>query len=140
MMANSESMEILRKEIEASGGPDKYIDSEEEAHVFEKGKTLGIPKDSVEAILNHMCRSGAWTREFDIVRDLEDMLDEVARKYGGIEQKAFDHCISYGVSMNMPRRRATELSVKYVCKSNFKIKKGLLKGDWFKSLREQYGG
>jgi hypothetical protein len=138
-MVDSEKMSRLQKMIETSGGPDKYIDAEEEREIFEHGSSLGIARETVEAVLNHYCRDRDWTREQEILCDLRDTLDEATRDDGAIDRGEFEHCVNYAVSMNMPRKRATELAVRYVSDHHLKIKKKLLQGDWFAPIRDQYG-
>ena len=89
-------------------------------------------------MLNLMCRDGGWTREMDIIDDLLDMLRETTSDDGAIDQKEWEHCINYAVAMNMPRKRAMQLGVKFVDDNRLKVKKKLFGGDWFKPLREHY--
>lgn len=130
--------EALKKEIEARGGPDRYIDQEEEDFIFTHGVKLGMSHANVEAILNHLCRSGDWTREHDILKDLYDILEETTRDDGAIDKKEFEHCVNYAVAMRMPRKRAMELSVRFVQDKDLKIKKRFFGGDWFAPLRDMY--
>ena len=135
---SEEAIEKLRKEIEASGEVDKYIDADEEKAIYSKGDTLGLTSKRVESMLNLMCRDGGWTRELDIIDDLLDILRETTSDDGAIDQKEWEHCINYAVAMNMPRKRAMHLGVKFVSENRLKIKKKLLGGDWFKPLKEHY--
>ena len=135
-MSNRESLASLRTEIEGFGGPDKYIDADEEAQVFEHAKSLGIERPTAEALLNQMCLDGGWTREQEIVNDLQDLLDEAARR-SAISKGDFEHCVNYAVSMNMPRRDAMELSVKYIKSQSLTIKKGFFGKNWFEQIRQQ---
>src|SRR5687768_8838658 len=106
--------ETLRKQIEAVGAPDRYVDADEEAGVFEQGKTLGFDTQQVEMLLNQMCRQNDWTREKDVVQDLYDQLEEATKDDGVISKGEFEHAVNYGVAMHMPRQRATDLSVRYI--------------------------
>jgi hypothetical protein len=135
---SEEAIEKLRKEIEASGEVDKYIDADEEKTIYRKGDGLGLSSTRVESMLNLMCRDGGWTREIDIIDDLLDLLRETTSDDGAIDQKEWEHCINYAVAMNMPRKRAMQLGVKFVADNRLKIKKKFLGGDWFKPLQEHY--
>jgi hypothetical protein len=136
-MNRSENVQKLATHIKGCGGPDKYIDEDEEADIFRKGDELGIKKPTVEAVLNQMCRDDDWTREKEIIEDLKDQLDETTEDDGVIDKNEFEHCVNYAVKMNMPRRRAMELGVQYVIKNNLKIKKSWFV-DWFEPLRQKY--
>jgi hypothetical protein len=136
-MSSRESLAALRTEIEVFGGPDKYIDADEEAQVFERAKTLGIERPTAEALLNQMCLDGNWTREQEIVNDLQDLLDEAA-KGGAISKGDFEHCVNYAVSMNMPRRDAMQCAVKHIKSRSLNIKKGWIGKNWFEEIRRQY--
>ncbi len=133
-----DDIEKLRKEIEASGAVDKYIDADEEKTIYTKGESLGLSSKRVESLLNLMCRDGGWTRELEIIDDLMDMLKETTNDDGAIDQKEWEHCVNYAVAMNMPRKRAMELGVHFVTQNNLKIKKKLLGKDWFQPLKEHY--
>lgn len=137
-MPDAENLSSLRRKIEAYGGPDKYIDTDEEVDVFKSAESLGISKASTEALLNQMCLSGSWTREGQIVTDLHDVLEEATKDDGAIDQKEFEHCVNYAVSMHMPRRRAMELCVRYVGQHRLAIKKGWFGKNWFEEIRKQY--
>jgi hypothetical protein len=137
-MTESEKLTALRREIESYGGPDRYIDEEEEGLVFKKAAKAGVDQAAAEALLNQMCIEEGWTREKDIIPDLEDVLEEATRDDGVIDQKEFEHCVNYAVSMNMPRKRAMQLSVKFILDRKLAIKKGWFKKDWFADIQKQY--
>jgi hypothetical protein len=137
-MATYENIETIRKQIEAAGGPDRYIDEQEEKEIYQKGEGLGVDRATVEALLNQMCRDHRWTRELDVVPDLYDQLEEATKDDGVIDQKEFEHCVNYAVAMNMPRKRAMQLSVKFIQDNQLAIKKGWFGKDWFEPLRRQY--
>jgi hypothetical protein len=137
-MSSKDQLNRLRQEIESRGAPDNYIDEDEEATLFESGKRLGLDRDTVEALLNQMCQSNHWTREKDVVADLRDELSVVAGQSDGIDKKQFEHCVNFAVAMHMPRKRAVELSVRFVVQNQVRIKKGWLAKDWFLPLRRQY--
>lgn len=139
-MSLAESIKTLQKRIQGFGSSDRYIDHDEEQDVFEKGQSLGIDRATVDAILNQICRDNGWIREKDIVPDIYDQLDEATMDDGVIDRKEFDHSINYAVAMNMPRKRAMQLSVKYVLDKRLAIKKSFLGQDWFEPLRRQYPG
>ena len=133
-----EAIEKLRKEIEASGEIDKYIDAEEEEAIYSKADSLGICSTQVESMLNLMCRDGGWQRELEIRDDLYDILRETTSDDGAIDQKEWEHCINYAVSMKMPRKRAMHLGVKFVRDNRLTVKKRIFGPDWFKPLSEHY--
>ncbi len=137
-MASSEDLGTLRKYIEGAGGPDRYVDEEEEQDIFQKGQSLKVDQPTVEAVLNQMCRDNGWTREKEIVADLYDHLDEATKDDGVVDQKEFEHSVNYAVAMNMPRKRAMELSVKFVQDNRLAIKKGFFGKNWFEPLLKQY--
>jgi hypothetical protein len=137
-MADSQNIDALRHKIASYGGPDRYIDTDEEADVFRTAESLGIGKPSAEALLNQMCLDGKWTREVHIIQDLYDVLEEATRDDGVIERNEFEHGVNYAVSMNMPRRRAMELCVQYINQHKLAIKKGWFGKNWFDEIRRQY--
>jgi len=137
-VTSDEDIERLRKEIEAAGSVDKYIDTDEEKSIYARAKAFAISPKRVDSLLNLMCRDGGWTRELDIIEDLSDMLKETTHDDGAIDQKEWEHCINYSVAMNMPRKRAMELGVQFVIQNNLKIKKKLFGKDWFQPLKEHY--
>jgi len=134
----SEEMEKLRTQIKASGGPDRFIDEVEEKQIFDKGRELGIKASTVEAHLNQLCTDNKWTREKEIIEDINDQLIEATKDDGAIDQKEFEHCINYAILLNMPRKRAMQLSVQFVMKEGLKIKKKWLGKDWFEPLKQKY--
>lgn len=136
-MPASEHLKQLRKVIMACGGPDKYIDVDEEADIYDKGKQLRIDRPRVEAILNQLCRDNQWTLENEIIEDVNDQVVGSA-KDGTISEKHFEHCINYAVCLNMPRQRALEITVRSVTKAKLKIKTKLFGKDWFEPLRRKY--
>jgi hypothetical protein len=138
-MTDPDVVASLRADIEGKGAPDKYIDADEEREIYEKGEELGIQRPAVEAVLNQMCQSNSWTRELDIIDDVRDQLEEATKDDGVIDQREFEHCINYAVAMNMPRRRAMELSVEFIQANRLSIKKARFRKDWFEPLRQQYG-
>lgn len=137
-MSTSEKIETLRKQIQGAGGPDRYIDAEEERAVFAKGESLEVDAATIEAVLNQMCRDNGWTRELDIIPDLHDQLEEATKDDGVIDQKEFEHSVNYAVAMNMPRKRAMQLSIKFIQDNRLAIKRGFFGKNWFEPLRRQY--
>lgn len=137
-MSASEQLKQLRKVIMACGGPDKYIDVDEEVDIYDKGKELGIDRPRVEAILNQLCRDNEWTLENEIIEDVNDQVVEATKGDGSISEKQFEHCVNYAVILNMPRQRALEITVQSIIKAKLKIKKKLFGKDWFESLRRRY--
>jgi hypothetical protein len=138
-MVRPEQIDALRKTIASSGAPDRYLDRDDEFQIYKRAKSLNIDPPIVEALLNQMCRDNQWTLERDVIQDLRDHLEVATRDDGAIDRKRFLQCVNCAVRMNMPRKRAMELSVQYVLKHRLAIKKGLFGDDWFDPLRRLYG-
>jgi hypothetical protein len=138
-MARLEQIDALRKTIALLGATYAYIDRDDELEVYRKGKSLHVEPPIVEALLNQMCRDNQWTLEKDVIQDLRDNLEVATRRDGAIDEKRFKQCVNYAATMNMPRRRALELSVEYVLEHRLTVKKGLLREDWFAPLRRRFG-
>lgn len=136
-MSRLDEIAKLKKKIESCAVRDHYIDEDEEAGIFQFGKKLGFDNAGIESVLNQMCRDNQWTREVDIIPDLRDELAVLTRQQGGVEKKQFEHCVNFAISMNMPRKRATHLGVKFVVDNGLKIRKGWFESDWFAPLRQQ---
>jgi hypothetical protein len=137
-MVRLEQIDALRKKIASSGATDRYIDREDELQIYRRGKSLNVEPPVVEALLNQMCRDNQWTLEKDVILDLRDRLEVATRGDHAIDRKRFEQCVNYAVRMNMPRKRAVELSVRYVLEHRLAIKTGLFGGDWFEPFRRQY--
>ena len=138
-MARLEQIDALRKTIALLGATYGYIDRDDELDVYRKGKSLNVEPPIVEALLNQMCRDNQWTLEKDVIQDLRDNLEVATRRDGAIDEKRFKHCVNYAATMNMPRRRALELSVEYVLEHRLTVKKALWREDWFEPLRRRFG-
>lgn len=134
-MVRLEQIDALRKTIASSGATDRYIDRDDELLIYKKGKSLNVEPPIVEALLNQMCRDNQWILEKDVIRDLRDHLEVATRSDRAVDRKRFEQCVNYAVRMNMPRKRAVELSVRYVLEHRLAIKTGLFGGDWFEPLR-----
>ena len=137
-MVRLEQIDALRKTIASSGATDRYIDRDDERQIYKKGKSLNVEPPIVEALLNQMCRDNRWILEKDVIRDLRDQLEVATRSDGAVDRKRFEQCVNYAVRMNMPRKRAVDLSVRYVLRRRLAIKTGLFGGDWFGPLRRPY--
>jgi hypothetical protein len=135
-MAVNPQIEELRNEINARAAPDKYLDEDEERGLFSKERPVNLDRDTIEGLINQMCRDNNWTREKEIVSDLNDLLEGTTRDDGAIDKKEFDHCVNFAVSLNMPRRRAIELSARFVKQNKLVIKKsGWMRSvNWFEEL------
>lgn len=138
-MVRPEDIDALRKSIASSGATDRYIDRDDEFQIYKRGKSLNIEPPIVEALLNQMCRDNQWTMERDVIQDLRDHLEVATRDDGAIDRKRFAQCVNCAVRMNMPRKRAMELSAQYVLEHRLAIRKGLFGDDWFEPLRRLYG-
>jgi hypothetical protein len=135
-----ERIDALRGKIEASGRPDSYISADEERDIFERGQALGLKKREIESALHSLCREQGWTRETQIIQDLKDHLIAATRVNSAVSQKEFYHCVNYGVSMRVPRKRALALCAQFVAEKNLRIKRSWLGlgPDWFGPLRRLY--
>ncbi|MFO7902475.1 MAG: hypothetical protein ACQESR_00950 [Planctomycetota bacterium] len=125
--------------IDGAGGPDKYIDKDEEADIFAQAKSLEIWRGQAEAMLNHRCKQHEWTRETEITYYLRVMLEEATKDDGVIDKKEFDHIVGFAVAVRMPRKDAIRICCRLVREGGWKTEnEGFLKkSDW---LKEYEGG
>ncbi len=140
-VGSKEGQDKLYKIIDGAGGPDKYIDAEEEKDIFTQADELGIWAGQAEAMLNHRCKKHQWTRETEITYYLRVMLEEATKDDGVIDKKEFDHIVGFGVAVRMPRKDAIRISVKLIHEGNWETEKEgrFKKHDWFGEYEQQYG-
>ena len=69
-MVSTEQLNRLRIEIASCAAVDKYLDEDEERQLFSRARQAGLDDDTVEAVINQMCHDKRWTREKEIVADL----------------------------------------------------------------------
>ena len=133
-----ETQQKLYRIIEAAGGPDKYIDAEEEKEIFSKADSMDIWEGQVEAMLNHRCKEHGWTRENEIVYYLRVMLAEATKDDGVIDKKEFDHIVGFAVAVRMPRKDAIRRCCGLIRQGGWKTQgEGLLRNkDWLKEYEE----
>ena len=133
-----EARQKLYRIIDGAGGPDKYIDAEEEKDIFAQADTLDIWKGQAEAMLNHRCKEREWTRESEITHYLRIMLAEATKNDGAIDKKGFEHIVGFAVALRMPRKDAIRICCMLIRQGGWKTqKKGLLKGkDWLKEYEK----
>jgi hypothetical protein len=122
----------LYRIIDGAGGPDMYIDADEERDIFEKAEKLNIWHGQAEAMLNHRCKKHKWTRESDITYYLRVMLEEATKDDGVIDKKEFDHIIGFAAAVRMPRKDAIRICCSLVREAGWETEgEGLLKKrDW----------
>lgn len=114
-----EEQKSLYQYIDGCGGPDKYIDAEEEKDIFVKAEQLSIWAGQAEAMLNHQCKKNRWTRENEITFYLKVMLEEATKDDGVIDKKEFDHIIGFAVAVRMPRQDAIRICCMIVRENNW---------------------
>ncbi len=124
--------------IDGAGGPDKYIDKEEESDIFDQANTLDVWKGQAEAMLNHRCKAHKWTRESEITYYLRVMLEEATKDDGVIDKKEFDHVVGFAVAVRMPRKDAIRICCQLVREGAWETEKeGMLKKkDWLKDYEQ----
>ena len=137
-IGTQEQHQMLYRFIDGAGGPDKYIDLDEERLIFEKGDSLGIWAGQVEAMLNHRCKQHGWTRAKEIAYYLKIMLIEATKDDGVIDKKEFDHIVGFAVAVRMPRKDALRTCIEMIERGGWKTKNdGLLgKHDWLQEYQQ----
>jgi hypothetical protein len=127
--------------IDGAGGPDKYIDKQEETDIFNQAEALGIWQGQAEAMLNHRCKKHKWTRETEITYYLRVMLEEATKDDGVIDKKEFDHIVGFAVAVRMPRKDAIGICVGLIREGGWTTEKEgrFKKHDWFGEYEERYG-
>ena len=134
----TQAVEVLKKFIDGCGGPDKFIDVEEEYKIFRKGGELELTLTEVESILNRCCGDGGWTRQTRLTEKLTAMLHEATKDDGVIDKNEYDHILSFAVKRLMPRKDADEHCVTLILDNAWKVKEGVF-DKWFTKKRKQYG-
>ena len=134
----TESIKTLQRFIEGCGGPDKFIDKDEEYQTFRKGGALGLSVPETESILNRMCSEGGWTRQIRLEDKLTAMLNEATKDDGVIDQQEYDHVVNFAVKRLMPRRDADELCITLILDNAWKAKESMF-NKWFSKKRKTYG-
>ena len=132
------AIETLTAFIMGCGGPDKFIDVDEENKIFRKGGALELGFNQVESLLNLKCSEGGWTRQNRLTEKLTAMLFEATKDDGVIDKQEFDHVVNFAARRKMPRRDAVEHCVTLVLDNGWKAKESMM-DKWFKKLRKQYG-
>jgi len=122
----------LYRIIDGAGGPDKYIDADEEQEIFVQADALNIWEGQAEAMLNHQCKKHGWTREKEITYYLRVMLEEATKDDSVIDRKEFDHIIGFAAAVRMPRKDAIRICCKLVREGGWQTaNEGMLKKrDW----------
>ncbi|MBW3596254.1 MAG: hypothetical protein KY475_03150, partial [Planctomycetes bacterium] len=64
--------------------------------------------EDVTAIIDRRCEARGWTRHSALTERLKEMLAELARDDGAIDEREFDRLIRHAVDRGMPRREAEE--------------------------------
>lgn len=134
----AEAVRSLTTFIDACGGPDKFIDIEEEYKIFRKGGMLELSLSEIESILNRRCGEGGWTRQSRLTEKLTAMLEEATKDDGVIDKQEYEHILNFAVKRLMPRRDADEHCITLILNNAWKAKEGML-DKWFTKKRKQYG-
>lgn len=133
----SEAVQTLKQFINSCGGPDKFIDKNEEDCIFRKGASLGLSVTQTESVLNRQCAQGGWTRQYRLSEKLTAMLHEATKDDGAIDQQKFDRIVNFAVRRCMPWKDATEHCVTLILDNNWKAKESFLK-KWFTNLCKEF--
>jgi hypothetical protein len=133
-----EAVDRLVKFIDSCGGPDKFIDIEEEHAIFRKGGALELTLTEIESVLNRRCSDGGWTRQSRLTEKLTAMLREAAKDEGLIDHQAYNHIVNFAVKRRMPRRDADEHCVTLILDNAWRVKENFF-DKWFSKKRRQYG-
>lgn len=138
-IGSKEAQQKLYTFIDSVGGPDKYVDKDEEADVFAQADALDIWDGQAEAMLNHRCKQNKWTRETEITYYLRVMLEEATKDDGVIDKKEFDHIVGFAVAVRMPRKDAIRICCRLVREGGWATEnEGFLKKqDWIKEYEER---
>ena len=133
-----EAVNRLVKFIDSCGGPDKFIDTEEEYAIFRKGGALELSLTEIEAALNRRCSDGGWVRQSRLTEKLFAMLHEAIKDDGVIDHQAYDHIVNFAVKRRMPRRDADEHCVTLILDNAWRVRESFF-DKWFTKKRRQYG-
>jgi hypothetical protein len=136
--ARADAIRNLTTFIDACGGPDKFIDIDEEHKIFRKGGMLELSLSETESILNRRCGEGGWTRQSRLTEKLTAMLNEATKDDGVIDKQEYEHILNFAVKRLMPRRDADEHCVTLILNNAWRAKEGIL-DKWFTKKRKQYG-
>ena len=134
----TEAVDRLIKFVDSCGGPDKFIDIEEEHAIFRKGGGLELTLTEIESVLNRRCSDGGWTRQSRLTEKLTAMLREAAKDEGVIDHQAYDHIVNFAVKRRMPRRDADEHCVTLILDNAWPVKESFF-DKWFTKKRRQHG-
>lgn len=133
-----EAVNRLVKFIDSCGGPDKFIDTEEEHAIFRKGGALELSLTEIEAALNRRCSDGGWARQSRLSEKLFAMLHEAAKDDGMVDHQSYDHIVNFAVKRRMPRRDADEHCVTLILDNAWRVKESFF-DKWFTTKRRKYG-
>ena len=138
--ARQEAIRTLLRFIDGCGGPDKFIDIDEEHNIFRKGGALELSLTEIESLLNRRCTEGGWTRQLRLTEKLSALLKEAMQDDGLIDQQEYEHIVNFAVRRGMPRRDADEHCITLILDSGWArfIKQGWM-NKWFDKKRKQYG-
>ncbi|MFO7906298.1 MAG: hypothetical protein ACQESR_00935 [Planctomycetota bacterium] len=136
----AEAIKTLVRFIDGCGGPDKFIDIEEEYQIFRKGGGLELSLTEIESVLNRRCTEGGWTRQSRLTEKLTAALNEAMQDDGLIDQQEYEHIVNFAVKRLMPRRDADEHCITLILDKGWArfIKQGMF-SKWFDKKRKQYG-
>lgn len=135
-----EAIKALVRYIDGCGGPDKFIDIEEEYQIFRKGGALELSLTEIESILNRRCTEGGWTRQSRLTEKLTAALNEAMQDDGLIDQQEYEHIVNFAVKRLMPRRDADEHCITLILDKGWaRFIKQKMFSKWFDKKRKQYG-
>lgn len=128
----------LKSFIEGCGGPDKFIDIDEEYKIFRYGGELEFSLSETESILNNMCSEAGWTRQKRLTDKLTAMLHEATKDDGVIDKQEFEHIVNFAIKRRMPRQDAVCHCAILILDNNWRTKEGMF-DKWWKKIRKDYG-
>lgn len=132
------ALQTLEAFIDGCGGPDKFIDLDEEHQIFRKGGNEGLPLVEIESLLNQKCIEGGWTRQTRLTERLTALLHEATQDDGVIDEQEYERVLNFAVRRRMPRKDADEHCVTLVLNNGWKVKESL-RNKWFTKKRKQFG-
>jgi serine/threonine protein kinase len=128
----------LERFIDGCAAVDGYFDLDEEHSVFRKGGELGLSLEDVQSILDARCRTLGWTRHSALTEELKQMLQQLTRHDGVIDQQEFERLIRHAIERKMPRRRAEEHCLTLMLDNRWPAKEPFW-NRWFTRRCRKYG-
>ena len=126
----------IRRRVEALGHASPCIREQDEQSLQREFADA----HELESALNQVCREHHWTRESDVLADIQDLLAVAAEQHGSIDEAYLKLVIDYAVALNVPRKHALRLAVQEIARGKHPIAKSTLASDWFQAIRARYEG